>query len=61
MTLFKVLKSVIVYIQFVFSIYFFYLNESENNLKKLKKSANQCGPLGIKLIQFILMTIQKNG
>ena len=55
MTLFKVLKSVIVYIQFVFSIYFFYLNESENNLKKLKKSANQCGPLGIKLIQFILM------
>ena len=43
------------YLKFIRSIYKFKLDENESNANKIKLNANNCGPLAIKLLQFICM------
>jgi predicted unusual protein kinase regulating ubiquinone biosynthesis (AarF/ABC1/UbiB family) len=42
-------------IYFFWSIYLLTYSETKSRIDRVSKSANKCGPLGIKLLQFILM------
>lgn len=55
MNYFKIIKCIQKYTFFILSIYILYLKENETNISRVKKHAILCGPLAIKLLQFILM------
>lgn len=48
-------KCILKYSWFLGSIYLLTLKETEQRISRVKKSAYSCGPLGMKLLQFLLM------
>jgi predicted unusual protein kinase regulating ubiquinone biosynthesis (AarF/ABC1/UbiB family) len=49
------LTCLIRYSYFLWSIYLLTHKESDSRIERVKKATNKCGPLGIKLLQFIIM------
>ncbi len=50
-----IIVSIIRYSFFVYSLYKLNKNRTENNIKYVNVCAHRCGPLAIKLLQFIIM------
>ena len=48
-------KCILKYSWFLGSIYLLTLKETQHRITRVKKSAYSCGPLGMKLLQFLLM------
>ena len=44
------------YIFFVYSLYRLNLQQTDSNINYVKETANRCGPIAIKLLQFIIMS-----
>ena len=46
---------IIRYIYFVYSLHLLSKQKTQENIKRVKDSANRCGPLAIKLLQLVIM------
>ena len=53
----KIINFIFRYIFFVYSLYLFNQQQTESNINYVKDSANRCGPIAIKLLQFIIMSV----